>query len=246
MEVQTKQLTEAWARKIFNNQLGIIRELHSEFDLSDELEYKKHANLIVNIGDILLSREKRRFDIDTRNAKLMRFLTLYFNDSAMCEEVFEGKEYKLHKNLLIIGSPGTGKTLAFQIFAQYLEELKNPNRFKNISITEIMNYYKLNGHIDKYTYNEKESKKFEGNPFNVVLNDIGLETENQKSYGTSLVSVIDEFLYARYEIYQNRGFKYHLTSNSTIEDFEKRFGDRLVDRFKMFNVIILDGESRRR
>lgn len=69
------------------------------------------------------------------------------------------------------------------------------------------------------------------------MNDIGLETENQKSYGTSLDSVIDEFLYARYEIFQQYGKKYHITSNLGIAEFKKRFGPRLVDRFKTFNVL---------
>ena len=75
------------------------------------------------------------------------------------------------------------------------------------------------------------------NLFNICLNDIGLETENQKSYGTSLNSVIDEFLYARYEIYQQFGKMYHITSNLDAEEFKKRFADRLVDRFKSFNLI---------
>lgn len=109
----------------------------------------------------------------------------------------------------------------------------------------MMNYYKIHGHIDLYTYNENQSKGFKPNPFNICLNDIGLETENQKSYGTSLDSVIDEFLYARYEIFQQYGKKYHITSNLGIAEFKKRFGPRLVDRFKTFNVLPLCGESRR-
>ena len=111
----------------------------------------------------------------------------------------------------------------------------------------MMNYYKIHGHIDRFTYNEEAGKgSIEGNPFDICLNDIGLETENQKSYGTSLNSVIDEFLYARYEIYQSHQKKYHITSNLSVTDFKNRFGTRLVDRFKSFNVIILNGESRRR
>lgn len=110
----------------------------------------------------------------------------------------------------------------------------------------MMNYYKMNGHIDRYTYNENSGKgSIEGDPFNICINDIGLETENQKSYGTSLDSVIDEFLYARYEIYQNQFKKYHITSNLSPEEFKERFGYRLVDRFKSFNVIPLLGDSRR-
>lgn len=83
-----------------------------------------------------------------------------------------------------------------QIFADYLKLTDNPKRFVNLSVTQMMNYYKIHGHIDRFTYNEETGKgSMEGNPFDICLNDIGLETENQKSYGTSLNSVIDEFLY---------------------------------------------------
>ena len=50
----------------------------------------------------------------------------------------------------------------------------------------------------------------------------------------------------RYEIYQQFGKKYHITSNLNIGDFRKRFEGRLIDRFKSFNVIPLLGNSRRR
>jgi hypothetical protein len=177
----------------------------------------------------------------------LRFLLYYFNDCPLAESVFPEENYKLHKNLLIVGDPGTGKTLMMQIFADYLKLTDNPKRFVNLSVTQMMNYYKIHGHIDRFTYNEEAGKgSMEGNPFDICLNDIGLETENQKSYGTSLNSVIDEFLYARYEIYQSHQKKYHITSNLSVTDFKNRFGTRLVDRFKSFNVIILNGESRRR
>ena len=41
------------------------------------------------------------------------------------------------------------------------------------------------------------------------------------------------------------GKKSHITSNLGIAEFKKRFGPRLVDRFKTFNVLPLCGESRR-
>ena len=87
---------------------------------------------------------------------------------------------------------------------------------------------------------------FEGAPVNVCLNDLGLGTEQQKSYGTLLSQVTDEFLFARYEIYQQQGKRYHITSNLTVEDLKNRFEGRLIDRFKTFNVIALTGGSRRK
>lgn len=198
------------------------------------------------IGNNYLEREFREFCVDEYNRDILKFLVYYFNNCKLAEKVFPDRGYKIHKNLLIVGSPGTGKTLVMQILSDYLRMTRNPNWFYNLSVTQMMNYYKINGHIDRFTYNESYGKgSIEGNPFNICLNDIGLETENQKSYGTNLDTVIEEFLYARYEIYQSHFKKYHITSNLNVEEFKRRFGERLVDRFKSFNVIPLLGKSRR-
>lgn len=192
-------------------------------------------------------REFTKLEIDEHNSKVLRFLTYYFNESKLAESVFPDEDYKIHKNILLIGEPGTGKTMLMQIFSEYLKRIGSENHFWNLSTTQMMNYYKINNHIDRYTYNEYGSEgKFEGNPFNVCLNDVGLLTENQKNYGTELSLIMDEFLFARYEIYQNTYKKYHLTSNLTVTEFMKRFEGRLIDRFKSFNVIPLTGKSRRK
>lgn len=209
-------------------------------------EYRAHADLIKELGNNYMGREFRKFEVDEQNAKILSFLLYYFNGCQYAEQVFPNEYYKVHKNLLLVGVPGTGKTMLMQIFADYLKLTNNPNTFENLSVTQMMNYYKLHGHIDMYTYNENKSKGFKPNPFNICLNDIGIETENQKSYGTNLNSVIDEYLYARYEIYQNEFKKYHITSNLDAEEFKERFGKRLVDRFKGFNIIPLLGNSRRK
>lgn len=217
-----------------------------EYDLTNQKEYEIHARFVKQLGNDYIGREYRLFEIDDYNASVMRFLLYYFNNCKLAEEVFPDKEYKVHKNLILAGTAGTGKTIIMQIFADYLRLTNNPNQFQNLSVTQMMNYYKVNGHIDRYIYNENENKGFKEKPFNICLNDIGLETENQKSYGTSLNTVIDEFLYARYEIYQSHYKKYHITTNLTVDDFKTRFGSRLVDRFKSFNVIPLLGDSRRK
>ena len=218
----------------------------STVDINDREVLQSHINLIKRIGENYMSREFRNYIIDEGNNKVMMFLLHYFNDSKTAETIFADKDYKVHKNLMLVGAPGTGKTLMMQVFADYLTLTRNPNHFVNTSITEMMNYYKVNGHIDRYTYNTKHNDKFEGAPFHACLNDLGLGTEKQKSYGTTLETVIDEFLFARYELYQQRFIKYHITSNLTMKEFKDRFENRLMDRFKTFNVIALQGESRRK
>lgn len=192
-------------------------------------------------------REFRDFEVDDHNKQVLRFLTYYFNGCKKAEEVFPDEDYRINKNILLIGEPGTGKTMLMQIFSDYLRLTGNVNQFVNISSTQLMNYYKINNHIDKFTFNElAHPEKFEGEPFNVCLNDLGLQTENQRSYGTLLTQVTDEFLFARYEIFQQMNVRYHITSNLTVKDLKERFENRLVERFKSFNVIELRGGSRRK
>ena len=216
----------------------------SKYNLLSPTEYEKHLTLIKNIGDALLVREGKRFIIDESNADVIRFLLLYFNDYRECEQVFPNMNHVLEKNLIIVGEPGTGKTLLMEIFSKYLEVMKNRHHFKCTSMVVLMNYYKVHGHINKYTFNEdKENGKCE--PFALCLNDIGLEVESQKSYGTTIRDVVDEFLYARYEICQQWYIRTYLTSNYDVEDFKQRFNYRINDRLKSYNLVPLTGRSRR-
>lgn len=220
------------------------------YDLADPNEYTRHAGLIVSIGKNYMLREFSDFVVDEHNSKVLRFLAYYFNNCILAESVFPNESYKLHKNILLVGEPGTGKTMIMQIFSDYLRATGNENCFRNISMTQLMNYHKVYGHIDKYTYNELKGastrEAYDGvAPFGVCLNDLGLATEKQKSFGTLLTQITDEFLFARYEIYQQYGKRYHITSNLTVRELKERFEARLIDRFKSFNVIELHGGSRR-
>lgn len=237
------ELAAEFAKKIASHR-RTTREVFNP-GIEDDDIYGLHSRLVVEIGNDYCRRERREFEVDEHNANVLRFLLYYFNGSGKALDVFPGRDYGLHKNLLIVGSPGTGKTLVMQVFADYLRLTDNPNKFQNLSLTQMANHYKLHGNIDRYTYNEEGGDRFEGNPFNLCLNDIGIEM-NQKSFGTDMDAIVDEFLFARYEIYQHRRKRTHLTSNLSVADFKKKFEERLVDRFKSYNVIPLTGESRRK
>lgn len=208
-------------------------------------DYAIHANIIKEIGNTLLRNENKEFIIDKDNSKVLKFLLYYFNNMIECEDVFPKENHSLKKNILLMGPPGTGKTLIMQIFSEYLKRRGSDLVFRNIGATELLNYHKMNGHINLFTYNFKDSKSFEGNPIHLCLNDLGISTENQKSFGTNLNTIVDEFLYARYEIWINKGKRYHLTTNMDPEDFKSNYDSRLVDRMKAFNILTLKGKSRR-
>lgn len=230
-----------------------LRRKRSVFDdLSDEKTYNAHAHLLTYIANnVCLAPQRRTFDIDDNNRDILRFLLYYFNGCPLAETVFPDKGYKLHNNLLIMGKVGTGKTMLMQVFSEYLRLSNNPNYFHNVSVTQMTNYFTMHNNIDRYTYNEEGAKdRFEGCPMNICLNDIGVE--NRPFYGIDTRTIVEDFLHARNEIWTQtaiEGRKYaHLTTNLTLRQLKEQFSDnfgRLVDRFKTYNIITLQGESRR-
>lgn len=222
-------------------------------DLTDHNTYCAHANFLVYVAnEIVLKPQNRRFEIDECNKDVIRFLLYYFNGCQLAEEVFPNRGYKLHKNIMLQGKKGAGKTLLMQIFSEYLLRTKNPRYFVNVSVTQMVNHFSLYNNIDLYTYNEEGSKGFKINPHNLCLNDIGVE--NRPFYGIDTLTVVSDFLHARNELWANQSIadrKFaHLTTNLDNAKLTAMFNakdayGRLVDRFKTYNVIPLAGDSRR-
>lgn len=219
------------------------------FNLADENTYNAHCQFVIFIANnVVLAPQRRRFVIDADNKQVLRFLLYYFNDCPLAEEVFPGRGYKLHKNLLLQGGVGVGKTLLMQVFSEYLRRTNNPRFFHNVSVTQMVNYYTIHNNLDRFTYHEEESRGFQCRPENVCLNDIGIQDKTFFGMDTGLLT--DEFLHARNEIWTQYGRFAHLTTNLSADQLKQRFNrndgfGRLVDRFKTYNVIPLTGKSRR-
>lgn len=221
----------------------------ASFDLQDEGIYKAHANLLLYIANnIVLARQRRQFVIDDNNRNIIRFLLYYFNNCSLAEEVFPNRGYKLHKNVMLQGGVGVGKTLLMQIFSEYLMRIRSPRFFYNLSVTQMVNYYTLHNNLDRFTFNEEENKGFQCTPVNICLNDIGIQDKTFFGMDTGLLT--DEFLHARNEIWTQYGKCAHLTTNLDDKALRKRFErnddfGRLIDRFKTYNIIPMGGVSRR-
>ena len=221
----------------------------ASYDLQDEEVYKAHANLLLYIANnIVLARQRRQFVIDDNNRDIIRFLLYYFNGCSLAEEVFPGRGYKLHKNVMLQGGVGVGKTLLMQIFSEYLMRIRSPRFFCNLSVTQMVNYYTLHNNLDRFTFNEEENRGFQCTPVNICLNDIGIQDKTFFGMDTGLLT--DEFLHARNEIWTQYGKCAHLTTNLDDKALRKRFErndgfGRLVDRFKTYNIIPMGGVSRR-
>lgn len=221
-------------------------------DMEDPEIYKAHSNFFLYIANAVLSPQRRQFIVDDDNRQIIRFLILYFNGSPLCEEVFPGRGYKLHKNILLQGGVGVGKTMLMQIFSEYLKRTHSPRSFHNVSVTQMVNYYSVHNDIDGFLYNIKNTGSFQGNPLNLCLNDIGVD--NRPFYGVDTDTIVLDFLHARNEIWANqseydRRFA-HLTTNLDNSRLKEKFTQkdsygRIIDRFKTYNVIPLSGQSRR-
>lgn len=221
-------------------------------DLTEPAVFKAHQRFLLYIAnEIVLRPQRRRFEIDDDNRQVLRFLLYYFNDCPLAEDVFPGRGYKLHKNIMLQGGVGVGKTMLMQIFSEYLRRRNNPRFFYNVSVTQMVNYYSIHNNIDRFLYNEEESRGFAIKPYHLCLNDIGVE--NRPFYGIDTLTIINDFLHARNEIWTNgdidRRFA-HLTTNLTTDQLAKKFSQkdafgRIVDRFKTYNIIPVTGTSRR-
>lgn len=216
-------------------------------DLTCKETYDEHARLVVWIANnVTLYHQRRKFVVDNDNRDILRFMLYYFNDCPLAEDVFPGRGYKLHKHLLLQGKAGAGKTLLMQVFSDYLRATSNPRFFHNLSVTQMVNYYTLHNNLDRYTYNEEENKGFKCLPVNVCMNDLGVECA--QFFGINTDTLTSEFLHARNEIWVNYHKMAHVTTNLSVEHLEHKYQDtfgRLTDRFKTYNVIPIQGESRR-
>jgi hypothetical protein len=218
-------------------------------DLATESIYNAHAKFFLYVANhVVLAPQRRQFIVDDNNHDVLRFMLYYFNGCPLCEDVFPGRGYKLHKPLLLQGGVGVGKTLLMQCFSEYLRRTKNPRFFWNVSVTQMVNYYSIHNNLDLFTYHELDSKGFKCMPDNVCLNDVGIQDKTFFGMDTGLLT--DEFLHARNEIWVQFGKFGHLTTNLNTQQLIDRFNakdayGRIVDRFKTYNVIPITGKSRR-
>lgn len=165
--------------QVINKTDNDIRKSRQAYpDLADPAVYQMHSRLFVHIADnIVIAPQHRRFVIDDNNRLVIRFLLYYFNNCPLAEDVFPGRGYKLHKNIMLKGGPGVGKTMIMQCFSEYLRRIKSPRFFHNLSVTQMVNYYTIHNNLDRYTFYEEGSKGFMPKPENVCLNDVGLNDD---------------------------------------------------------------------
>jgi len=166
-----------------------------------------------------------------------------FNYFTGNKEFCEKNNISLKKSIYLVGGVGTGKSILFRAI-KHFTMLLGKNSYKYYNSIDIINSIAINGaeELEKFGHN------FNGisyKPITCYIDDIGSCNEKVKHYGTD-ISVIENIITLRYNVFQQFGKLTHFSSNIYPEDIATIYDVRILDRLtEMCNVIELAGESYR-
>lgn len=236
--------------------------------ISLEKEEKKQKNISIKqrmqtawtydqLHEQIMFRTKQlpfEFEIDENNKRVIDLLCMYFSgDDRFNKEKFvykdgTSKELNLRKGIgLISTKKGTGKTVLMSLFQQ--------NKFRpyfQMETKNIASMYQKKGEEAIDVHSEllripPHPDFFMFDNIGICFDDLGFEVS--KNFWGSKSDVMADVLFSIYRKNQHKGnFSwFHFTSNLSGNDFEERYDDRIRDRMReMFNILILNGESRRK
>ncbi len=205
-------------------------------------DYDTESVLFKKIAERIIGK---MFQIDEYNQQPIIKGLQYFNR----DPVFETNGLSLNKGLMVMGTYGTGKTIYMKIFKQYCFIKRLNHQYKIESSEDISHLFAIYGYTGINVFMKNIEEKSPGFyvqvPKNLCIDDLGAERDSVKYFGND-ENVMSTVLSARYNLFQ-KGILTHVTTNLNQTRLVERYGDRLYSRFKeMFNIIILDGEDRRK
>lgn len=127
---------------------------------------------------------------------------------------------------------GQGKTFFFDVIHSLVKKKLNKNLFLRTSSKELVEIYKTSGEENLLKFIEVR---------NLFIDDIGAEIKDgkviTKNFGNSL-NVIEYVIFKRYEMWQEKGWKLHGTTNISLGTIGELYGGRVADRFVQMCEII--------
>ena len=127
--------------------------------------------------------------------------------------------------VLMYGNPGSGKTFPFEVMLRLIHP-QSPRKFIKKNALEIVVDFNENGHSVLNKYNKTS----------VLYDDLGTEGKG-KFYGDT-IETFEKIIQFRYDLFREKGFKTHFTTNLSLKQIESRYGARCYSRlFEMVEII---------
>lgn len=191
------------------------------------------------------------FQIDKSNKNILKNLLLYFTGNNSVKYItktkndtmtnFAKSEWDFNKGICLIGGVGTGKTLLMKIFKKYTMDILAKNSFVPYSAQEIVH----NVESDGLSYLKQFGTASEI-PSVCYFDDVASANEIVNHFGTK-TNVIESLLSMRYDVFSRYGKLTHITTNASLSQLQKLYGDRVYDRMiEMFNFIVIEDNSKRK
>lgn len=174
-----------------------------------------------------------KFVIDDKNRELVKQLCYYFAQDEKFLEFPVFNEQSLSKGILLVGDCGLGKSYILNTIYRMFQKVRD-HTFGFVSSITIVENYNSMGDEGIIKYKDREW----------CIDDIGTE-DIGSHYGKN--DVLKMLLEVRYNKFVYEDIKTHGSTNLLPKNIKERYGDRVYSRIQqMFNIIILDGEDRRK
>jgi DNA replication protein DnaC len=218
-----------------------LAEYQEKINAKDLWQYPNARELYEKLRDTM-SLTGGKYQITDWNRKVVHDLCLYFaRDAKFCDR---GEGFSLDKGILLMGTPGSGKSHLMSFFT------KNPNSsYAHITCKSIGEKYAEKWERDGMTTLEWYSKTlkaefghvYDQTELGYCFGDLGTE-ELKNSYGNKS-NVMEHIIFERYE--NKLPFNQtHITTNLNPSEIEKFYGIRVRDRLReMTNAFTLKGDS---
>lgn len=172
---------------------------------------------------------------------IVKQLCRYFANDAR----FDTAEFSRSKGILLFGGVGVGKTTLMEVFQR-----NALFSYRVVSCREVEAQFAIEGNEAIEKFSRLLPVAINSNPYGhqeigYCFDDLGTENAVTKHFGNAK-NVMADILLNRYDSKLDPRAT-HITTNLTLEDVEKFYGTRVLDRIaENFNIITFDKDAKSR